>query len=77
MGDSMTLPKISVPGLTVDRQAQGANHPMSADPGLDALDGDYNLITDTVSLRRDKLGRLLGDLATRRLQIGEQPLPAL
>ena len=53
------------------------NHLISADRGFDALEGDYNPITNTASLRLDSIGRLLGGLATRRLQIGEQSLPAL
>src|ERR1700687_2974435 len=53
------------------------SHHMSADLGLDALGGAGNLITDTVSLGLNSLDRLLGGLATRRLQIGKQPLPAL
>jgi hypothetical protein len=78
MGAAMMRPTMSVVGLTgVDRQAQGKNRLMSADPRLDALDGAGNLITDMVSHWLDSLGRLLGGLATRRLQIGEQSLPAL
>jgi len=49
---------------------------MSADLGLDALDGVGNLIADTASVGLDSLDRLPGGLATRR-QPGEQPLPAL
>jgi hypothetical protein len=50
---------------------------MSADLGLAALAGVGNLIADTGSAGLDSLGRLPGALATRRLQPGEQPLPAL
>ncbi len=50
---------------------------MSADLGLDALDGVGNLISYMASVGRlDSLDRLPGGLATR-LQPGEQPLPAL
>jgi hypothetical protein len=50
---------------------------MSVERGFDVLDRNYNLITNTVSLRLDSIGRFLGGPATRRLQIGEQSLPAL
>jgi hypothetical protein len=49
---------------------------MSADLGLDALDGVGNLIADAASVGLDSIDRLPGGLATR-LQFGEQPLPAL
>jgi hypothetical protein len=49
-------------GLTrVDRQY----HLISADLGLDALDGIGHLITDNVTVGLDSLGRLPGGLATR------------
>ncbi|MDQ2943690.1 MAG: hypothetical protein M3R21_08505, partial [Candidatus Dormibacteraeota bacterium] len=49
---------------------------MSADLGLDALDGVGNLIADPASVGLDSVDRLPGGLATR-FQPGEQPLPAL